>query len=143
MGADSGIHVETPAKFDEAALQPLLVAKALAKIIKDKASDTDLVIMGKQAIDDDAHQTGGMLAGIINWPIANCASKVTIEDTKAEVDREIDGGLEKLRMNLPAVITTDLRLNEPRYATLREQCLALLFSGIHQSMAHSSTQPTS
>lgn len=119
MGADSGIHVETPAKFDEANLQPLLIAKTLAAVIKDKASETDLVIMGKQAIDDDAHQTGGMLAGIISWPIANCASKLSIDGTKAEVDREIDGGLEKLRMSLPAVVTTDLRLNEPRYATLR------------------------
>jgi hypothetical protein len=122
MGADSGIHVETAADFPESSIQPLLVAKALQAVLKDKASDTDLVIMGKQAIDDDSSQTGGMLAGLLNWPIANFASKLDIQkDGKsAEVDREIDGGLEKLRFNLPAVVTTDLRLNEPRYATLRE-----------------------
>ena len=120
MGADAGIHVETDPKFDEASLQPLLISKTLAALLKDQEKDTDLVIMGKQAIDDDAHQTGGMLAGILNWPIANCASQIQLEGKQATVDREIDGGLERLKMSLPAVITTDLRLNEPRFATLRE-----------------------
>ena len=119
MGADTGIHVETDLNLPEPNIQPLLVAKALAALLKDKASDTDLVIMGKQAIDDDMSQTGGMLAGLMNWPIANFASKVDLKDKSAEVTREIDGGLEKIKLNLPAVVTTDLRLNEPRYATLR------------------------
>jgi len=121
MGADSGIHIETDPKFDEASLQPLLISKTLAKLVQEKEKDTNIIIMGKQAIDDDAHQTGGMLAGILNWPIANCASKIELSgegNKTATVDREIDGGLEKLKMDLPAVITTDLRLNEPRYATL-------------------------
>jgi len=118
MGADTGIHVETDLNLPEPNIQPLLVAKALAALLKDKASDTDLVIMGKQAIDDDMSQTGGMLAGLMNWPIANFASKVDLKDKSAEVTREIDGGLEKIKLNLPAVVTTDLRLNEPRYATL-------------------------
>lgn len=123
MGADGGIHIETPASLPDASLQPLLVAKTLRNLIKEKEKDVDLVIMGKQAIDDDAHQTGGMLAGLLDWPIANCASKIDIKKgsggKETEVDREIDGGLEKLRFDLPAVVTTDLRLNEPRYATLR------------------------
>jgi electron transfer flavoprotein beta subunit len=118
MGADSAIHIETDAKFAESSIQPLLVAKTLAALIKEKASDVDLVLMGKQAIDDDSSQTGGMLAGLLDWPQANFASKVVIEGKTATVDREIDGGLEKLKMDLPAVVTTDLRLNEPRYATL-------------------------
>lgn len=119
MGADTGIHIETDAKFLESSIQPLLVAKTLAALVKEKEKDVDLILMGKQAIDDDASQTGGMLAGLLNWPIANFASKVDIEGGKtATVDREIDGGLEKLKMSLPAVVTTDLRLNEPRYATL-------------------------
>lgn len=119
MGADTGIHIETDAKFPESSIQPLLVAKSLAALVKEKEKDVDLILMGKQAIDDDSSQTGGMLAGLLNWPQANFASSVQIEGGKtATVDREIDGGLEKLKLSLPAVITTDLRLNEPRYATL-------------------------
>lgn len=120
MGADSGIHVETGPDFAESSIQPLLVSKALKAIVAEKAKDTDLIIMGKQAIDDDASQTGGMLAGLLDWPIANFASKLEISGNSAQVDREIDGGLEKVKLSLPAVVTTDLRLNEPRYATLRE-----------------------
>jgi len=111
IGADRAILVETSAE-----LQPLAVAKLL-KAIATKESP-QLVIMGKQAIDDDANQTGQMLAALLDWPQATFASKVDIADSKATVKREIDGGLETLSMPLPAVITTDLRLNEPRYATL-------------------------
>jgi len=115
MGADSGIHVETT---DKDVIEPLTVAKLLAKIVEKE--NPDLIIMGKQAIDDDASQTGGMLAGILGWPQANFASKVELEAGKKEltVAREIDGGLETLKLGLPAVVTTDLRLNEPRYASL-------------------------
>jgi electron transfer flavoprotein beta subunit len=111
LGADRAILVETGAE-----LQPLAVAKLL-KAIAAKESP-QLVIMGKQAIDDDSNQTGQMLAALLDWPQATFASKVDITDGKATVKREIDGGLETLSMALPAVITTDLRLNEPRYATL-------------------------
>jgi electron transfer flavoprotein beta subunit len=111
IGADRAILVETSAE-----LQPLAVAKLL-KAIAAKESP-QLVIMGKQAIDDDANQTGQMLAALLDWPQATFASKVDIAEGKATVKREIDGGLETLSMPLPAVITTDLRLNEPRYATL-------------------------
>ena len=111
LGADRAILVETGAE-----LQPLAVAKLL-KAIASKESP-QLVIMGKQAIDDDANQTGQMLAALLDWPQATFASKVDVADRKATVKREIDGGLETLSMPLPAVITTDLRLNEPRYATL-------------------------
>jgi electron transfer flavoprotein beta subunit len=111
IGADRAILVESDAE-----LQPLAVAKLL-KAIATKESP-QLVIMGKQAIDDDANQTGQMLAALLDWPQATFASKVDIADGKATVKREIDGGLETLSMPLPAVITTDLRLNEPRYATL-------------------------
>ena len=111
IGADRAILVESNAE-----LQPLAVAKLL-KAIATKESP-QLVIMGKQAIDDDANQTGQMLAALLDWPQATFASKVDIADGKAVVKREIDGGLETLSMPLPAVITTDLRLNEPRYATL-------------------------
>jgi len=111
IGADRAILVET-----EGELQPLAVAKLLQAIAaKEKPQ---LVIMGKQAIDDDANQTGQMLAALLDWPQATFASKVDIADGQATVKREIDGGLETLAMALPAVITTDLRLNEPRYATL-------------------------
>jgi electron transfer flavoprotein beta subunit len=111
IGADRAILVET-----EVELQPLAVAKLLQAIA---AKETpQLVIMGKQAIDDDANQTGQMLAALLDWPQATFASKVDIADGQATVKREIDGGLETLAMALPAVITTDLRLNEPRYATL-------------------------
>ena len=111
IGADRGILVETDVE-----LQPLAVAKLL-KALADKEAP-GLVICGKQAIDDDANQTGQMLAALAGWPQATFASKVVIADGKASVTREIDGGLETLAISLPAVVTTDLRLNEPRYATL-------------------------
>lgn len=111
MGADRGILVET-----EAELQPLAVAKAL-KAIAEKESP-GLIILGKQAIDDDCNQTGQMLAALLGWPQGVFTSKLIVADGKAEVTREVDGGLEILLLNLPAVITTDLRLNQPRYATL-------------------------
>ena len=111
IGADRGILVECA---DE--LQPLAVAKLL-KALCDKETP-QLVICGKQAIDDDANQTGQMLAALQNWPQATFASKLVIADGKATVTREIDGGLETLQISLPAVVSTDLRLNEPRYATL-------------------------
>jgi electron transfer flavoprotein beta subunit len=115
LGADRAILVETDAE-----LQPLAVAKLLKAIALKEAPQ--LVIMGKQAIDDDANQTGQMLAALLGWPQATFASKIEIAAAdgamRATVKREIDGGLETLAMPLPAVITTDLRLNEPRYATL-------------------------
>jgi electron transfer flavoprotein beta subunit len=111
IGADRGILVETDVE-----LQPLAVAKLL-KALCDK-EQPQLVVCGKQAIDDDANQTGQMLAALAGWPQATFASKVVIADGKGTVTREIDGGLETLQFSLPAVVTTDLRLNEPRYATL-------------------------
>jgi electron transfer flavoprotein beta subunit len=111
LGADRAILVDT----DEA-LQPLAVAKLLAALVRQEAPR--LVIMGKQAIDDDANQTGQMLAALLDWPQATFASKLEIAENTARVTREIDGGLETLEIALPAVVTTDLRLNEPRYATL-------------------------
>jgi electron transfer flavoprotein beta subunit len=113
IGADRGILVETPADLD---LQPLAVAKLL-KALVDK-EQPGLIILGKQAIDDDCNQTGQMLAALADLPQATFASKVEIVDGKAHVTREIDGGLETLAISLPAVVTTDLRLNEPRYVTL-------------------------
>lgn len=111
MGADRGILVES-----EVALEPLAVAKTL-KAIADKESP-DLIVLGKQAIDDDANQTGQMLAALLGWGQGTFASDLKIADGVAEVTREIDGGLETLSVTLPAVLTTDLRLNEPRYASL-------------------------
>jgi len=111
MGADRGILVETDTE-----LQPLAVAKLL-KAIVDKESP-EIVIVGKQAIDDDSNQTGQMLAALLGWPQGTFASKLEPTDGKARVVREVDGGLETISINLPAVITTDLRLNEPRYASL-------------------------
>ena len=111
IGADRAILVESDSE-----LQPLAVAKLL-KALVDK-EQPQLVILGKQAIDDDANQVGQMLAALLGWPQATFASKVDIAPGKATVKREIDGGLETLEMPLPLVITTDLRLNEPRYATL-------------------------
>ena len=111
IGADRGILVES-----DADLQPLAVAKLL-KALVDK-EQPQLVILGKQAIDDDSNQTGQMLAALLGWPQATFASKVELAGDKVQVTREIDGGLETLALPLPAVITTDLRLNEPRYATL-------------------------
>jgi electron transfer flavoprotein beta subunit len=111
IGADRGILVETDVE-----LQPLAVAKML-KALVDK-EQPQLVILGKQAIDDDANQTGQMLGALLNWPQATFASKVELGEGKVTVTREVDGGLETLTLNLPAVVTTDLRLNEPRYVTL-------------------------
>ena len=111
IGADRAILVETSEE-----LQPLAVAKLL-KALMDK-EQPGLVIMGKQAIDDDANQTGQMLAALADLPQATFASKVEIADGKAKVTREVDGGLETVSVSLPAVVTTDLRLNEPRYVTL-------------------------
>ena len=111
IGADRAILVETDAE-----LQPLAVAKLL-KAVCEKESP-QLVILGKQAIDDDANQTGQMLAALMGWSQATFASKLKIADGKAAVTREVDGGLESITIKLPAVVTTDLRLNEPRYVTL-------------------------
>lgn len=111
IGADRAILVESTAD-----LQPLAVAKLL-KALVDK-EQPQLVILGKQAIDDDSNQTGQMLAALLGWPQATFASKVDVADGKATVTREVDGGLETLSLTLPAVVTTDLRLNEPRYVTL-------------------------
>ncbi len=111
MGADRAVHIVT-----EADLQPLAVARLL-KVIADE-EQPGLVITGKQAIDDDSNQTGQMLAALLGWPQATFASEIVFKDGTADVTREIDGGLETLNVNLPAVVTTDLRLNEPRYASL-------------------------
>ena len=111
MGADRGIHVKT----DEE-LQPLAVAKLLSKIVEHEKPDA--VILGKQAIDDDSNQTGQMLAGLLGWSQGTFASEIVLANSKVNVTREIDGGLQTIAINLPAVITTDLRLNEPRYASL-------------------------
>ncbi|HLU78041.1 MAG TPA: electron transfer flavoprotein subunit beta/FixA family protein, partial [Burkholderiaceae bacterium] len=111
IGADRGILVQTDAE-----LQPLAVAKLL-KALVDK-EQPQLVILGKQAIDDDANQTGQMLAALLDWPQATFASKVEVEGDKVKVTREVDGGLETIALSLPAIVTTDLRLNEPRYVTL-------------------------
>ena len=111
IGADRGILVET-----DADLQPLTVAKLLHAIAL--REQPQLIISGKQAIDDDCNQTGQMLAALLNWPQATFASKVMSENNTITITREVDGGLETLRLTLPAVITTDLRLNEPRYVTL-------------------------
>jgi len=111
MGADRGIHVET-----EAELQPLAVAKLMKAIVEREAPG--LVILGKQAIDDDSGQTGQMLAALLGWAQGTFASKIVIEEGSARITREVDGGLEAVLLKLPAVVTTDLRLNEPRYASL-------------------------
>ncbi|AVO49829.1 electron transporter RnfB [Melaminivora suipulveris] len=113
IGADRAILVETPADVE---LQPLAVAKLL-KALVDK-EQPQLIILGKQAIDDDANQTGQMLAALADLPQATFASKVEVSGDKVSVTREVDGGLETLSLTLPAVVTTDLRLNEPRYVTL-------------------------
>jgi electron transfer flavoprotein beta subunit len=111
MGADRGILIDAPAD-----IQPLAVAK-LVKAVIDKEKP-QLVITGKQAIDDDSNQTGQMISALMGWPQATFISNITINGDSAEVTREIDGGLEKLTIKLPAVVTSDLRLNEPRYVTL-------------------------
>ena len=111
MGADSGIFINCTSK-----LEPLSVAKILASMCN--KIKPDLVIMGKQAIDDDMNATGQMLSAILNWGQATFASKLEIKNKKVKVSREIDGGIENIEVNLPAIVTTDLRLNEPRYASL-------------------------
>ncbi|WP_428407573.1 electron transfer flavoprotein subunit beta/FixA family protein [Hyphococcus sp.] len=111
MGADRAILIKT----DET-VEPLGVAKLLKKVVEEESPQ--LVILGKQAIDDDSNQTGQMLAALLGWAQGTFASEVKIEDGKANVTREIDGGLQTIKINLPAVVTTDLRLNEPRYASL-------------------------
>jgi electron transfer flavoprotein beta subunit len=111
LGADRAILVATDVE-----LQPLAVAKLLRALVAEEKPD--LVILGKQAIDDDANQTGQMLAGLLDWPQAVFASKVDVAGGVATVRREVDGGIETVEMKLPAIVTTDLRLNEPRYATL-------------------------
>jgi len=111
IGADRAVLVETDAE-----LQPLAVAKLLAAVVE--REQPQLVVLGKQAIDDDANQTGQMLAALRSMPQATFASKLRIADGRAEVTREVDGGLETVSVELPAVVTTDLRLNEPRYVTL-------------------------
>ena len=111
VGADRGIHVKV-----DGIVEPLVVAKILQKIV-DKEKP-DLVFMGKQAIDDDCNQTGQMLAALLNWPQATFASKIGIKDKVLEVVREVDEGLETIEVVIPAIVTCDLRLNEPRYASL-------------------------
>jgi electron transfer flavoprotein beta subunit len=113
MGADRGILVETA---EGQAVEPLAVAKLLKAVVE--AEKPTFVILGKQAIDDDCNQTGQMLAALLGWPQATFASKIVIEGEGAHVTREVDGGLETLKIKLPAIITTDLRLNEPRYPSL-------------------------
>jgi len=111
MGADRGILVKT-----DAVVEPLAVAKILAKVVEQEKPD--LVIMGKQAIDDDANQTGQMLAALLGWPQGTFAFKVSLGTGAVDVTREVDGGLQTVGLTLPAIVTTDLRLNEPRYASL-------------------------
>jgi len=111
MGADRGILVKT-----DTALEPLAVAKILKAVVDEEKPG--LVIMGKQAIDDDCNQTGQMLAALLKWPQGTFASKVVIEGSDLSVTREVDGGLQTVKLKMPAVVTTDLRLNEPRYASL-------------------------
>ncbi|KAI5198667.1 hypothetical protein AUEXF2481DRAFT_38374 [Aureobasidium subglaciale EXF-2481] len=112
MGADRALHVVE----EKTELEPLSVAKILKKVVEDE--NRNLVILGKQSIDDDANQTGQMLAGLLGWAQATSASKVEIDGDTCTVTREVDGGVETLRAKLPMIITTDLRLNEPRYASL-------------------------
>jgi electron transfer flavoprotein beta subunit len=113
MGADRGILVETG---DGDTVEPLAVAKILKAVVA--AEGPALVILGKQAIDDDCNQTGQMLAALLNWPQATFASKIVVEGGAAMVTREVDGGLETLKLKMPCIVTTDLRLNEPRYPSL-------------------------
>ncbi|XP_006791784.1 electron transfer flavoprotein subunit beta isoform X2 [Neolamprologus brichardi] len=115
MGADRGIHVDVSGK-DYENLGPLQVSKILAALAKQE--DAQLILLGKQAIDDDCNQTGQMTAALLDWPQGTFASEVSLEGDKINLVREIDGGLEHIKINTPAVITADLRLNTPRYATL-------------------------
>ncbi|MDG2001252.1 MAG: electron transfer flavoprotein subunit beta/FixA family protein [Alphaproteobacteria bacterium] len=111
MGGDRGVHI-----VNDLNTEPLVVAKILKNLIEKET--IDIVIMGKQAIDDDSNQTGQMLAALLDWPQATFASKLELNDNQIKVIREIDGGLETLNVKLPCIVTTDLRLNEPRYASL-------------------------
>ena len=111
MGADRAIHV-----VHDGELEPLMVAKMLAKVVSEESPD--LVVLGKQAIDDDANQTGQLLAGLLGWGQGTFISKLKIDGGAISVTREVDGGLEKVGLKLPAILTVDLRLNEPRYASL-------------------------
>ena len=111
VGADRGIHVKA-----DGIIEPLAVSKILKAVVEKEKPD--LVFMGKQAIDDDCNQTGQMLAALLNWPQATFASKIDVKDKSLEVTREVDEGLETIEVNIPAIVTCDLRLNEPRYASL-------------------------
>jgi electron transfer flavoprotein beta subunit len=111
VGADRGIYVKA-----DASIEPLGVSKIIQKIVEKEKPD--LIFMGKQAIDDDCNQTGQMLAALLNWPQATFASKIILKDKSLEVTREVDEGLETIEVNIPAIVTCDLRLNEPRYASL-------------------------
>jgi electron transfer flavoprotein beta subunit len=111
MGADRGILVKV-----DGVVEPLAVAKLLKKLVEQESPQ--LVILGKQAIDDDCNQTGQMLAALLGWPQGTFASKVALSDSSVDVTREVDGGLQTVSLKLPAIVTTDLRLNEPRYASL-------------------------
>ena len=111
MGADRGIHIKT-----EIDLEPLAISKIISKIAEEEKPS--IILMGKQAIDDDCNQTGQMLSALLNWPQATFASKIDVKDGKLEIVREIDEGLETIEVNIPAIVTCDLRLNEPRYASL-------------------------
>jgi len=110
VGADRGIHVKA-----DGIIEPLAVSKILKAVVEKE--NPDLVFMGKQAIDDDCNQTGQMLAALLNWPQATFASKIDVKDKSLEVTREVDEGLETIEVNIPAIVTCDLRLNEPRYAS--------------------------
>ncbi len=116
MGADKAIHVDVGEASEQ--VQPLEIAKLLKQVVGKE--NPDLVILGKQAIDDDSNQTGQMLAGLLNWPQGTFASKVELNPDNKQliVEREVDGGLEQIKTSLPAIVTADLRLNQPRYATL-------------------------
>ncbi|HEU4839559.1 MAG TPA: electron transfer flavoprotein subunit beta/FixA family protein [Micavibrio sp.] len=116
IGADRGILVQTDAPTDIGGVEPLAIAKILKAIVE--AEKPDLIIMGKQSIDDDSNQTGQMLAALLGWGQGTFASKVDLDGGNVKVTREVDGGLETVSLKLPAIVTTDLRLNEPRYAAL-------------------------
>ena len=115
MGADRGIHVKTDARTDQE-VQPLAVSKILTKVVEEEKPD--LVILGKQSIDDDSNQVGQMVSGMLGWSQATFASEIEIGDGSLSCQREVDGGLQNIECSMPCVITADLRLNEPRYATL-------------------------
>ena len=116
VGADRGIHVKA-----DGIVEPLAVSKILKAVVEKEKPD--LVFMGKQAIDDDCNQTGQMLAALLDWPQATFASKIEVGDKNLSVTREVDEGLETIEVNIPAIVTCDLRLNEPRYASLPNICL--------------------